>query len=207
MQGKYKVLNQKIYILRKNKETIYNIASVKGACLKVLIDNKDKILNVADICLKADEIIKSFGKPPFKDRGRDVRSLNAEGIIESPKKGAYVFNGNFGESLGEDFPLSLKEKILKRDGYKCQICQFGDRKSRDLVVDHIIPKPKGGKATLENGMTLCTRCNNIKSNHDVRSFGKKMFEKFLKTAIKKKLKKEINFFKEILSVFEKHSMK
>ena len=207
MKEKYKVTNQKIYILKKDGDIIYNITSVKGACLKVLIDNKDKILNVADICLQADEIFKSFGKPPFKDRGRDVRALNAEGIIESPKKGAYVFNGNFGNSLGEDFSPTLKEKILKRDGYKCQNCQFGSKNSRDLVVDHMTPKPKGGRATLENGMTLCTRCNNIKSNHAVLSFGKKMFEKFLKTAIKKKLKKEINFFNEILSVFEKHSMK
>ena len=95
----------------------------------------------------------------------DVRALNAEGIIESPKKGAYVFNGNFGNSLGEDFSPTLKEKILKRDGYKCQNCQFGSKNSRDLVVDHRLKTKRGKKATLENGMTLCTRCNNIKSNH------------------------------------------
>ena len=207
MNDHYKISDQKIYIYRNNKPTIYNISSVKGACLKVLIDNKDKVLEVYDICKKADKIFKSFGKPPFKDRGRDVRSLNAEGIIESPRKGAYVFNGKFGISLGEDFSPSLKEKILKRDEYKCQICQFGNKNSRDLVVDHMNPKPKGGKATLENGMTLCTRCNNIKSNHGVLSFGKKMFEKFLKTATSKNLKNEISFFKEVLEVFEKYKMK
>ena len=46
MKEKYKVTNQKIYILKKDGDIIYNITSVKGACLKVLIDNKDKILKM-----------------------------------------------------------------------------------------------------------------------------------------------------------------
>jgi 5-methylcytosine-specific restriction endonuclease McrA len=28
-----------------------------------------------------------------------------------------------------------------------------------VEVDHIIPKSRGGKATLKNGRTLCFRCN------------------------------------------------
>ena len=203
MRKKYKVEQEKISIFRDKKTEIYSLKTVKGACLKILIDNKNNSLAVADICNKADELLKNFGIKPFKDRGRDVRSLNANGLIISTKKGYYMFTGEFGENVGEFFTPKLREKILKRDNYKCQSCGMGNKRSRDLVADHIIPRPKNGKATYENGMTLCTRCNNIKRDYGGLSFGKKMFEKHLTLAEKKNDINHINFLKEVLGVFKK----
>jgi 5-methylcytosine-specific restriction endonuclease McrA len=31
-------------------------------------------------------------------------------------------------------------------------------------VDHVIPKSKGGNATIENAQTTCQRCNGSKNN-------------------------------------------
>ena len=64
---------------------------------------------------------------------------------------------------------------------------------------------RGGKATLDNGMTLCTRCNNIKSNYSAYTFGKKMFKKYYETSKINKNREDEVFFEEILAVFNKHN--
>jgi len=54
----------------------------------------------------------------------------------------------------------LRNKILKRDRYKCRIC--GSKK--DLVLDHITPFSKGGVTEINNLQTLCKKCNREKGN-------------------------------------------
>ena len=55
---------------------------------------------------------------------------------------------------------SLRYEILKRDGFRCQLC---GRTAKDdgvkLHVDHILPVSKGGQTTPENLRTLCQDCN------------------------------------------------
>ncbi len=55
-------------------------------------------------------------------------------------------------------PESLKWEVFERDNFTCKHC--GTR--RFLSVDHIIPKSKGGKTTLDNCQTLCKPCNSRK---------------------------------------------
>ena len=43
----------------------------------------------------------------------------------------------------------------------------------ELQVDHIKPKDKGGKATFENGQTLCATHNFRKKNYRQTETGKK----------------------------------
>ena len=59
---------------------------------------------------------------------------------------------------------SLRYDVLKRDGFKCQICGSSANDGVKLHVDHIIPVSKGGKTELSNLRTLCDRCNMGKSN-------------------------------------------
>jgi len=55
---------------------------------------------------------------------------------------------------GKDtFPT--RNLIYKRDDYECQYC--GSKK--DLTMDHVIPRSKGGKDTWENLVACCTKCN------------------------------------------------
>ena len=64
----------------------------------------------------------------------------------------------YNETL-KKFSASQRKEILKRDGYKCVICGLGERDGVDLQVDHIKPKSLGGKASTDNGQTLCSRHN------------------------------------------------
>ncbi len=54
-----------------------------------------------------------------------------------------------------------RRTVLARDHYTCQYC--GKQASRkDLTVDHIQPRSRGGRTVWENVVTACRRCNGRK---------------------------------------------
>lgn len=53
-----------------------------------------------------------------------------------------------------------RKRIYKRDGFTCAYCGA----NRNLTLDHIMPKSRGGKNTWENMVTCCSRCNSKKNN-------------------------------------------
>lgn len=59
---------------------------------------------------------------------------------------------------------SLRYDILKRDGFRCQLCGASAQEGAKLHIDHIIPVSKGGKTVASNLRTLCDRCNMGKSD-------------------------------------------
>ena len=56
--------------------------------------------------------------------------------------------------------VPTRTQIYKRDDYECQYC--GSKK--DLTIDHIIPRSRGGKDTWENLVACCYKCNTKKGN-------------------------------------------
>ena len=51
--------------------------------------------------------------------------------------------------------------ILLRDDEMCQYC---GKHSRDLTLDHVIPRSRGGQSTWENLVASCKACNGKKGN-------------------------------------------
>ena len=49
-----------------------------------------------------------------------------------------------------------KNEVFRRDEYTCQYC--GHRK-KQLTIDHVIPKRRGGDYTWRNIVTACAQCN------------------------------------------------
>ena len=54
---------------------------------------------------------------------------------------------------------SLRYDVMRRDGFRCQICGATQKDGVKLHVDHIFPVSKGGKTEMSNLRTLCERCN------------------------------------------------
>lgn len=54
---------------------------------------------------------------------------------------------------------SLRYDVLRRDGFRCQICGATQKDGVKLHVDHIFPVSKGGRTEMSNLRTLCERCN------------------------------------------------
>lgn len=144
----------------------------------------------------------------FRDPDRGIRSLHQRGYLQKIAKGVYRYEPemvHLREDL-EDFSPALKKQILERDGYKCVICGFGKKEGVELHIDHIKPKDLGGKATLQNGQTLCARHNFLKKNLKQTETGKKMFLQMLETAKENDDKELIAFLREVLEVYEKHNI-
>ena len=49
----------------------------------------------------------------------------------------------------------LRDRVLKRDGWKCQDCSS----SQDLQVHHLTKRSKLGDDALNNLITLCAACH------------------------------------------------
>lgn len=53
---------------------------------------------------------------------------------------------------------AMRWEVFRRDGYACVRCGS----LSDLTADHIVPRSRGGPATLDNLQTLCRSCNSTK---------------------------------------------
>ncbi|MDP2719178.1 MAG: HNH endonuclease [Dehalococcoidia bacterium] len=53
-------------------------------------------------------------------------------------------------------------EVFNRDDYTCQYC---GRQTKDLTLDHVIPKHQGGKHDWGNVVSACPACNRRKAGH------------------------------------------
>jgi len=92
----------------------------------------------------------------------------AERILHAGRHGANPENHIIKvktSSPSEDEPSEeLKHQVKERDD-GCKCC--GTRNSRNLEVDHIVPKYFGGNNILDNLQTLCRKCNQLKGTERI----------------------------------------
>ena len=143
----------------------------------------------------------------FADPDRGIRKLHQNGFLIKVRKGIYRYDPDFVKSRNlEDFNQKVRNKIFKRDHYRCITCGKGREDGVEIHADHILPKDNGGKATVENGQTLCSKHNFLKKNFDQTEFAKRIFIRIYHTA---KDKGDIETKKlafEILKIFEKYGV-
>ncbi|HEY8934555.1 MAG TPA: HNH endonuclease [Cyclobacteriaceae bacterium] len=60
-----------------------------------------------------------------------------------------------------------RQNIFKRDNFECQYCGT----KRDLTIDHVVSRAKGGGDTWTNLVTACKKCNARKGNGTVEAAG------------------------------------
>jgi 5-methylcytosine-specific restriction endonuclease McrA len=62
----------------------------------------------------------------------------------------------------QELPFS-RENIFARDGHRCQYCGriFPEK---ELTLDHVFPKSRGGKDEWDNIVTCCKHCNQEKAD-------------------------------------------
>ena len=53
-----------------------------------------------------------------------------------------------------------KHEVFHRDHYTCQYC---GRQTRELTLDHVIPRRRGGEHSWENVVSACVLCNRRKA--------------------------------------------
>lgn len=66
---------------------------------------------------------------------------------------------------GQSRFLKLRFEVFKRDNFSCVYCGRSVKEDKiKLQCDHVIPRSKNGKDTLDNLVTACAECNRGKSD-------------------------------------------
>ena len=65
-------------------------------------------------------------------------------------------------------------EIFNRDKYTCQYCGL---KTRNLTLDHVIPRFRGGQHTWENVVSACVACNRHKAGRTPEEAHMKLIKK------------------------------
>ena len=65
-------------------------------------------------------------------------------------------------------------EIFKRDQYTCQYC---GKITRNLTLDHVIPRYRDGQHTWENVVSACVPCNRRKAGRTPKEAGMKLIRR------------------------------
>jgi len=65
-------------------------------------------------------------------------------------------------------------EVFNRDKYTCQYC---GKETRQLTLDHVIPRYRGGQHTWENVVSACVPCNRRKAGRTPQEAGMKLTRK------------------------------
>lgn len=149
------------------------------SCLRILLAKK--IYQEKSQALKnllTSSPCKQCGKPVgYGLTGRPKKYCSRQCIKNSPEHKLRIAlnRQRRDERLKNNFvELVNPYYVLKRDGYKCQICRVktplslrGSYHDNAPEVDHIIPLAKGGEHSYLNTQCLCRKCNINKSDKEI----------------------------------------
>lgn len=63
-----------------------------------------------------------------------------------------------------------RKNLYARDGYTCQYCGVM-LAAKDLTLDHIMPRSRGGASRWENLVSACRECNRVKGDRTPEEAG------------------------------------
>lgn len=143
--------------------------------------------------------------PKARDPWRAIRKLYQEGWLIKVRKGVYKrILGYKGHHVLTPFSKEIKEKMFKRDNYKCVVCDNGLHNGYEIHADHIKPQSQGGKSDLENGQTLCSEHNLMKKRYSTVEFLRKYCNTMIEKSKMYNDDKTLKLFKDLLKVLDKH---
>ena len=130
---------------------------------KVLVLNSDFTpLNVTS--LRRGFILVQKGRAEVLKKGDDI--VTTIGNFVRP---VIIRLLNFVRFRPTNLSVSRK-RLFKRDNHQCGYC--GSQKN--LTIDHVIPKSRGGSNGWNNLVTCCSRCNSFKGDKTPEEAGMKL---------------------------------
>lgn len=69
-----------------------------------------------------------------------------------------------------------RHNVFLRDNHTCQYCRKAFPE-KELNLDHVLPRDKGGKTTWENIVTSCIKCNTRKANKLLHEAGMRLVKR------------------------------
>jgi len=139
----------------------------------VIVLNGDfTIINTVSV-KKAKHMINS-GKAVVVKAVGDIKDLVTNKFIPEIIKLVKLVR----EIYGRRIPWS-KGNLVARDNHRCQYCGC-ERASRNLEIEHVIPRAQGGKTTWENTVAACRECNQKKADKTPSQAGMSFYKRGFK---------------------------
>lgn len=107
----------------------------------------------------------AWGSPsgPGVEPGVSPVSIARAGVAANAEAPLIKVGAEGGETAGKVFPQEVRQEVLSENPSTCVCCRMETETPR---VDHVIPRVRGGNATVDNGQTTCPWCNASKGARD-----------------------------------------
>jgi 5-methylcytosine-specific restriction endonuclease McrA len=165
------VLTQPVLVLNRLWQAVNVVSSRRAFCL--LFRGEAQVVELADsthrIFSLMDWIDFSASNPPV-DELETVHTVRHR--IRLPR---VILLTMFDQLPVKEVKLT-RNNVFERDGDRCQYCGTIFER-RELNLDHVIPRHRGGKTTWENIVCSCVRCNSHKSNRLPHEAGMRLVRK------------------------------
>lgn len=161
------VLKERVLVLNRSWRPI-RFTSVRSAVTRVY-QGSARVVDPATFATHGFESWREAGR-----FARDtVRSLHGAGwTMAAPE---VIVLGHY-DGFRPGQARFTRRNIYARDGNTCQYCgrTFG---TKELSLDHVVPRSRGGGADWENLVVACQRCNRRKANRTPRESGMRLLRR------------------------------
>ena len=135
-------------------------------------------LDHAQVIYAEDESFRVFNSTSWFEFCRGIESSTGRRVIHTVNQIVIVPSVLLLRSYDRILLQEMKfnrQNLLERDDFRCQYCgkTFAPK---ELNMDHVLPKDKGGGTSWENVVTSCIKCNSKKSNRLPREAGMRLLK-------------------------------
>ena len=162
-------LNQHVLVLNRLWQAV-NVCTARRA-LTLLFQGQAQVVVNAD-----DGSFRTFNFNEWRDLSEDVPHDEAIHAISFRIRVPRIILLLIYDRLPKKEVKFTRHNIFERDKNTCQYCGIVFER-KDLNLDHVIPRDRGGPTTWENIVCSCIECNTKKANHTPQEAGLHLIRK------------------------------
>ena len=162
------MLNGKVLVLNRLWQAV-NVCSTKRAISLLYQDHAHVVTNEG-------EMFNTFNFESWKELPTDGSDGEVVRAVSFTMKLPSIILLLFYDQLPMKEIKFSRKSIFERDKNKCQYC--GKKfETKELNIDHVVPRAAGGLTVWENVVCCCSACNHRKSNRRLEEIGMQLVRK------------------------------
>ena len=135
-------------------------------------------LDHAQVIYAEDGSFRVFDAASWFEHSKDVESIPGARVVRTVNQSVIVPSvlllKGFDRILLQEMKFN-RQNLLERDDHSCQYCGK-NLPNKELNMDHVIPRDRGGGTSWENVVISCIRCNSKKSNRLPKEAGMRLLK-------------------------------
>jgi 5-methylcytosine-specific restriction endonuclease McrA len=140
----------------------------------LLLNSSEEVLRVIGWKRAVKLLQSGKAKKPFNyNKSYSIRTTSGEYNLPA----AIVLVRYVYLPYSDDVVSPTRTNIFKRDKYTCQYCGYSSKNPKNLTIDHVHPRCRGGGTQWTNLTTACPDCNIKKGNKLLKDSGMKLSKK------------------------------